>query len=159
MKIKLTPFLSYVFALWKNNRYREGVGVCGDIAGLFAKLCLEHNITARMLYKKDCVYFYHSKLKKFFVELEKYRLQRFKYINDYSASYFAGLFEVGGFDENGVYVIGDDVDDLILQNLRFYTFKIKNKIYIKKWLMFVKFIKPFVIKKQDEITNFLSQIH
>lgn len=151
MKIKLTPELSYIIGLWKSRRTPEGIGIIGneDLTNVFALSLVKADITTpeKIQMRKDRVFFYHSKYRTFFQNVLRERLDIFKYKNDYSAAYFAGLFDArGGYNPDGktVYIAKcDEQDEMILLRLGFKVKLIKNKLIIVDTDEFLKFIKPF----------------
>ena len=150
MKFKLNPLYAYVIGMWHAMPSKKGIGVCGDAAPYFAKLCLESNISTKMLQQGDCIFFYHSKLKKFFNLIIKERKERFKYPNDFSASYFAGMFESSGYLSNGkIGLRGDEVDEFILHSFRFSPIRRGKHIIVRNSLAFAKFIKDKVSFRRD----------
>ena len=107
MKIKLTPDLSYLIGLWRKTRSPEGLGVVGNeqLLELFTAevLAKEMTTTDKLLTEENKVYFYHTAYRKFFQQIEKEQLERFKYLNEYAANYLAGLFDaVGNVDSKGI---------------------------------------------------------
>src|SRR5271157_4405037 len=107
MKIKLTPELSYIIGLWRKSRCSEGLGVEGNksILEIFSQEALEKQLTTsdKMLTGDEKVYFYHTAYRKFFQQIEKEQLERFKYLNEYAANYLAGMFDAAGaIDQRGV---------------------------------------------------------
>ncbi|MGC8537702.1 MAG: hypothetical protein ACP5MZ_01805 [Candidatus Micrarchaeia archaeon] len=78
------------------------------------------------------VKFYNSKLKKLMVDALERKTRLFKYRNDYSAEYIAGLFDVyGGINAKGPYLSGmDNGDMLILENVGIHTMQQGLKSYI-----------------------------
>lgn len=150
MKFKLNPLYAYIIGMWHASPSKKGIGVCGDAAPFFAKLCFELNISKKMLQEGDCIFFYHSKLKKFFTLILNERKERFKYLNDFSSSYFGGIFESSGRIENEKIVIrGDEVDEFILHSFRFSPIKKFNRIIIRNSLAFAKFIKDKIKFKKN----------
>jgi len=150
MKIKLTPELSYIIGLWRKCRTFEGLGVKGrkELLEIFAKTAIELNLTTpdKMITEENRVFFYHGAYKKFFQDIEKEQLERFKYLNDYSANYLAGLFDgVGNIDENGVVSIQrlNKEDELLLLRLGFNTKRRAGVCIIERPLIFLAFIKNY----------------
>jgi len=156
LKIKLTPELAYLIGLWRKIKSFEGLGVHGSqkILETFSKEVLEQKLTTpeKLLTDGKRVYFYHTAYKKFFGEVEKEQLERFKYLNEYAANYLAGLFDaVGNIDENGIVSLAklNNEDELLLLRLGFKTKRKKGKCIIEKPLIFLAFIKNYVKASKD----------
>jgi hypothetical protein len=151
MKIKLTPELSYIIGLWRKARSFDGLGVKGDkpLVEEFVKEALERQLIApdKILTAEDKAYFYHTAYRKFFQEIEKEQLERFKYLNEYAANYLAGMFDaVGSIDERGVVSLGraSSQDEMLLLRLGFVTRRAADRLVIEKPLVFLAFIKNYV---------------
>lgn len=151
MKIKLTPELSYLIGLWRKNRSFDGLGVKADkgVVEEFAREVLEKQLTPpdKLLTEHDKVYFYHTAYRKFFQEIEKEQLERFKYLNEYAASYLAGMFDaVGSIDERGVVHLSriNAQDEMMLLRLGFVTRRSGDRMIVEKPLVFLAFIKNYV---------------
>ena len=156
MKIKLTPELSYLIGLWRKNRVFEGIGVRGgkNLLEVFSKTVLDLNLTTsdKLLSDDEKVYFYHTAYRKFFQEVEKEQLERFKYLNDYAASYLAGMFDGSGeIDERGLVSIAfaNSQDELLFLRLGFMTRKRGDRLVFEKPLVFLAFIKNYLKIKND----------
>jgi hypothetical protein len=151
LKIKLTPELAYVIGLWRKKKSFEGLGVHGNdrLLAVFSEEALRQKLAepGKLLSNESRVYFYHTAYKKFFSEVEKEQLERFKYLNDYAANYLAGLFDaVGDIDERGMvsfYKISQE-DDLLLLRLGFHGKRRKEKFFMEKPLVFLAFIRNYV---------------
>lgn len=150
MKIKLTPELSYLIGLWSKRRCAEGVGVEGDkeVQGYFAQAVLEMKLAEpdKILTDGDKVYFYHGKYRKFFQEIEAEKLERYKYINEYSANYLAGAFDAaGGITEQGIVYLEKfgTADEMLLFRLGFPTRKMEGKMIIGRPKAFLAFIRNY----------------
>ena len=150
MKFKLNPFYAYIIGMWHAMPSKKGIGVCGDAAPHFAKMCLESHISTKMLQEGSCIFFYHSKLKKFFNLVIEERKERFKYPNDFASSYFAGMFDSSGCLTNGKIMLrGDEVDEFILHSFRFLPFRKGRNILVRNSLAFAKFVKDKVLFRKD----------
>lgn len=161
MKAKLSPELSYVIGLWGVRRTKEGVGVRGeDVAPAFVNEVIKLGLTepGKLLYSENSVYFYHSKWRKFFQEVWRDRMERFKYLNDYSANFLAGIFDAsGGVDDKGVvHVEGFGEDEMVLSRLGFKPKKKGKTIIIGNPRAFLKFIYDFLKVKKGEMEKYLS---
>jgi len=151
MKIKLTPELSYIIGFWRKRRCYDGLGIKGEpkYLELFSKEAIDNGLTTKekILGDEDKIYFYHSAYRKFFQEIEKEQLERFKYMNEYAANYLAGTFDSAGeIDEKGrVFIRGGRRDDeVLLLRLGFVTKKTDGKLLIERPKAFLAFIKNYV---------------
>ncbi|MBI2079824.1 hypothetical protein HYT84_03595 [Candidatus Micrarchaeota archaeon] len=151
MKIKLTPEFAYIIGFWRKRRSREGLGIHGENPHLelFSKEVLDKKLTSseKLLSEEGKVYFYHTAYRKFFQEIEEEQLERFKYLNEYAASYLAGLFDsIGGVDEKGFVFINktNKQDEILLLRLGFTTRKSREGLIIGKPRAFLALIKNYV---------------
>jgi hypothetical protein len=161
MKPKLSPELSYVIGLWGMRRTKEGIGVRGeDVIPVFVNEVIGLKLTeaGKLLYSEKSVYFYHSKWRKFFQEVWRDRMERFKYLNEYSANFLAGVFDAcGQIDEKGVvHIEGFGEDEMVLSRLGFKPKKKGKKIVIGNPRAFLKFIYDFLKVKKTEMEKYLS---
>ncbi len=151
MKVKLTPELSYIIGLWRKSRTIEGLGVRGDknILEVFSREVLEKELTTsdKILSEEDKVFFYHTSYRKFFQEIEKEQLERFRYLNEYAANYLAGIFDSSGYiDEKGIVSLQNATrqDELMLLRLGFVTRRRGKRLIMERPLVFLTFIKNYV---------------
>ncbi|MCX8195091.1 MAG: hypothetical protein N3G22_03240 [Candidatus Micrarchaeota archaeon] len=152
MKFTMSPARAYLLALWKSRRTKEGVGVEGhrELCEAFLRTCLEERLAAANKVKFEegspfkC-YFYNSAVRAWLGEELKKRDERLKYLNEFSASYFAGLFDArGGVLKSGVpFVIGDKVDEIVLLRLGFVVKKERGKLAVVSG-NFYGWISPFL---------------
>lgn len=164
MKIKLTPELSYVIGLWRKARCQEGLGVQGgkDVLEIFSQEALEKQLTTsdKLLCAEDKVYFYHTAYRKFFQEVEKEELERFKYLNEYAANYLAGMFDAAGhIDERGVVSIGQATkqDEMMILRLGFQSRRRADRLIIERPVVFLTFIKNYVrIFKDHKVFGYIK---
>jgi len=164
MKIKLSPELAYVIGLWRKSKSFDGLGVRGskDILEIFSKEVLDQGLTApdKILSDDKRVFFYHGAYRKFFQEIEKNQLERFKYLNDYSASYLAGIFDAAGnIDDKGVVSIEklNREDEMLLLRLGFKTKKAKGVRIVERPLVFLAFIKNYTrLYKNSKIFDYVE---
>lgn len=150
MKLKLTPELSYLIGIWSKQKCKQGFGINGEneLQQIFAQSCLEQKLTTsdKLLYDDKRVYFYQGKYKKFFQVVVKEKLERYKYLNDYSASYLAGIFDaVGEISKEGIIYLNkfNKLDDLLFFRLGFPTKKTGDKTLITRPKAFLSFIKNY----------------
>lgn len=151
MKIRLTPELSYLIGFWLKRRTHEGIGVEGEplLLEVFSKALLDTRLTTadRLLHARDTVYFYHTAYRRFFQDVEREQLDRYRYLNDYAASFLAGLFDsCGGIDERGIVYITrtNPRDEMMLIRLGFGAQWKGNRLVIGKPLAFLAFIRNYV---------------
>lgn len=145
MKVKLTPELCYLFGLWRSKKSPKGFGIRGT-RGIapFVEISIRQGLTekGKILYNRSGVFFYNSKLLKFAREFEKEIGQRLKYLNEYSANYFAGVFDSTGriTEEGKVFIRKDAVDQGVLLRLGFFTRPVGRDLMILKPKNFLDFI-------------------
>ena len=151
MKVRLTPELSYVIGLWKTVRTKEGIGVRGsqELLDTFVKLIVDLQIIEpdKVQVKENRVYFYHTKYKRFFFKIIDNELDKFKYINDYSGNFVAGLFDASGdISSEGIVSIHglSRKDEILLMRLGFLTARKKDSVVIMKPRLFLRFVKPYL---------------
>ncbi len=165
MKIKLTPELSYIIGLWRKYRSFEGLGVRGnkELVEIFSKEVIDKKLTTpdKLLTAENQVHFYHTAYRKFFQEVEKNQLERFKYLNEYSANYLAGIFDAAGsVDEKGIVSLSkmNKEDELLLLRLGFTTKRKKGLLVIERPLIFLAFIKNYSkLFKGHEIFKYVEK--
>lgn len=86
--------------------------------------------------------FYHSTVKRLFKKALEEREHIFKYKNEYSASYFAGLFDAkGSGSRKGVLTGTRDMTDIIV--LTRLGFRINRNGKVQNANDFLSFIRPF----------------
>ncbi len=164
MKIKLTPELSYIIGLWRKTKTIEGIGVRGDdiLLEVFTMEILNQELTTtdKLLTEHGRVFFYHSSYRKFFQQIEKEQLERFKYLNEYAANYLAGLFDASGtIDEKGIVSIGNlsYQDQMLLLRLGFILRKREMRFIFERPVVFLTFIKKYVkIKKKHKAFDYIK---
>ncbi|MEW5996013.1 MAG: hypothetical protein AB1657_00250 [Candidatus Micrarchaeota archaeon] len=150
MKVKLTPELSYIIGLWKEARTSAGIGVGGreELLSVFSDACLKAKVAeaGKILSGENSVYFYHTAYRKFFQKVVEEEAERFKYKNEYSANFLAGLFDaVGEIGKDGTVCFSrcTRTDEMVLYRLGFNTVRKAGKIYVVRPLKFLAYIKPF----------------
>lgn len=175
MKMKLTPELSYIIGLWKENRTKEGIGVEGEgeLLSLFAQCVMGAGLTEpnKLLTKspelregeepvesesdfseRGSIYFYNTSYRKFFQKVIDDELERFRYKNEYSANFFAGLFDAAGLiTEEGKVCLRrcTQKDEMVLYRLGFNPVRKGKATYFTRPLKFLAYIKPFTIRYKD----------
>lgn len=155
-KLKLNPAVSYMLGLYNYNK-SAAIGLTTDNAEVlqkFVKLVMEQFeiLPNKIIIEQEDelmqAYFYNSKLKKLLDAALERKGKIFKYKNDYSANYFAGIFDViGGKDKMGLYLRGLQTSDyILLENIGIHTSADGNKYHITSGNTFVSFIKKFSVK-------------
>lgn len=151
MKIRLSPELSYIIGFWRKRRTKEGLGVEGSekFLEVFSKEVIDKELTTseKLLHDEDKVYFYHTAYRKFFQEIENEQLDRYKYLNDYAASYLAGMFDsCGGIDEKGFVYFSrmNTKDEMLLIRLGFGAKRKRDRLVIERPMALLRFIKNYV---------------
>ncbi len=162
MKYRLTPRISYLIGFWKKKKIQKGIGVQGieHEVSHFVKEILELKLTepSKMLFLKNDsgAYFFNTKLRTFFEGIVREDVDRFKYKNEYSANYLAGMFDAAGRViltepkdkevDNSVVLITDSnkQEEFILLKLGYRAKLVKGNVYIIHAKDFISFIKPFV---------------
>lgn len=176
MKLKLTPELSYIIGLWKETRTKEGIGVYGneEHLSIFTKAVLDAGLTepTKLLASSpkepeegekelapeeedpfapelSSVYFYHTSYRKFFQKVIDDELERFKYINEYSANFLAGLFDATGrIPQDGKVSLSrcTQKDEMLLYRIGFNPIRKGKVVYFTRPKKFIAYIKPFTKK-------------
>ncbi|NPA22131.1 MAG: hypothetical protein GXN92_00940 [Candidatus Micrarchaeota archaeon] len=148
MKKKFTPEIAYILGMWHAKKLPDGVGIYGDKGEFFLELVDKylHPVEKRTLFKGKFPVFYHNRVENYLKRLEKDRIHRLKYHNDYSAAYFAGMFEAGGSQvENTVLLQGDKIDELLLTHLGFFPFRKEGFIIPRKSQAFLRYIQDWLL--------------
>ncbi len=149
MKIRLTPQLAYVIGLWKCRRSKEGIGIEGGsyvleafVAELVSSGVAKPN---EIKMEETKAYTYHTAYRAFFDSILKREDEVFKYNNDYSASFFAGLFDAVGGERAGKPYLAraDNVDEVVLLRLNFRVVRTGRILWIGPAGMFMAWIRPY----------------
>jgi hypothetical protein len=164
MKVKLSPELSYIIGLWRKSRCNEGIGIRGekDKLEVFSKEVLERQLITpdKLLTGTDKVYFYHTAYRKFFQQVEEEQLERFKYLNEYAASYLAGMFDgTGNIDDKGIVSLSfaNKQDEVMLLRLGFVTRRRSDRLIIERPAIFLTFIRNYVkIFKDHKVFDYIK---
>ncbi|MFN3910265.1 MAG: hypothetical protein ACK4J0_03485, partial [Candidatus Anstonellaceae archaeon] len=87
--------------------------------------------------------------KNFLKKIIREEVERFKYHNEFSASFLAGLFDYCGEIQKNYVILKrwDKKDKMVIENLGFYTQVKEEGLIIYHKEMFLKFIKNYS-KKQ-----------
>jgi hypothetical protein len=152
-KLKLSPDVAYMLGIYSYSEC-DAIGVISKeeaVSAKFLKLVMDkygvepNRILTEETEHGTLSYFYNSKLKKLFDRALERKAVIFKYKNGYSASYFAGIFDVaGGSGTREYYIKGLKKDDaLLMEKLGFHTRWKGGRAYIMNGVSFVAFIKPF----------------
>lgn len=155
-KLALSPDVSYMLGIYSCNRRREGISLVtknNNLLERFVQIAvnvLDVDPTKIMIREEEGTFsalIYNSKLKKLFEDSLERREIIFKYVNDYSANYFAAIFDCrGGYNEQGLYIMGmDRLDNRVLEKLGFYT-KGSLRTYILNTKKFVSFIGDYSLR-------------
>jgi hypothetical protein len=155
-KLSLSPDTSYLLGICNCNIDRSSISVAtasNELVQRFVRIAvsLGTNLDAIQIKKEgyvSTVSIKNSKLKKLLDSALEKREKIFKYKNEYSASYFAAMFDCNGVADNrGVFIRGmKTYDSIILERIGFHTTTSSGKCYIRKALDFMMFIAPFSIK-------------
>lgn len=153
-----------MIGFWRKRRAYEGLGVRGDenYLEVFTKEVLDKKLVEpdKLLTDENRVYFYHTAYRKFFQEIEEEELERFKYLNEYAASYLAGTFDsTGGVDTKGIVYIdkASAQDEILLLRLGFGARRKEGKLIIERPIAFLTFIKNYVkIHAENKIFEYVK---
>ncbi len=155
MKIKLTPEMSYVIGLWKLRKISEGIGISGNenLRTAFIKGVLNAKLTTpeKIIIDRMKVFFYHTAYRKYFQDILKEQEEKFKYHNDYSRAFLAGLYDSkGGIskDKKFLYIVdADKHDEMTLLRLGFKVKLYKKQLNIAEKNNFLAYIGKY--RKMD----------
>lgn len=147
-KLKLSPSVSYILGVYGAGARKLPIGLHTDNSDMLERfirisindLGIEAN---KILLEDNGASFYNSKLKKLFDKALERRTKTFKYLNDYSGSYLAGLFDCnGGFDRKGMFIRNlDALDALLMENLGIHLKHQGSKAYVMNENAFVGLIR------------------
>ena len=133
MPTKLSPEICYIAGLLSKSSQEERsmVGVrttIDDVVENFVEVALRIGIDTKKIIIEDIegtkyVYFFHSKIAKQAREIIEKETKIFKFKNEFSSNYIAGIFDASGRIHNGRVSIGglSQMDHLMLQNLGIHT--------------------------------------
>ena len=156
-KLELNPDVAYMLGIYKANR-REEPCICVEtdsekLVERFVRIAVQRlevkpeKMLVESTLKGTKALFYNSKLKKLFEGALEDRERIFKYKNEYSASYFAGILDsAGGVDAKGIFVRGDKIDFMVLERLGFHTRTGGGRCHFRNANQFISFIRPYSIR-------------
>jgi len=133
MPTKLTPELCYMAGIVSKTRQAEKsmVGInttIDDVVENFVEVALKMGIDTKKIMIEDVdgvkhVYFFHSKLAKQIREIVEKQTKIFKYNNEFSASFLAGMFDSSGKISRGKLLLSgmSAADQMVLENLGVHT--------------------------------------
>ena len=159
MKLKLSPSLSYIIGLWSRLKIAKGIGIKGneEVLAVFAREVLKEGIAPKgLLYTENSVYFYNSKLLRFFKKILEEREDRFMFPNEYACNYFAGIFDAVGEIKSNKICLGrfNKKDALALTRLGFPLSKGKRLCIEGRIPAFIRLIKDCVKIRKDLLKKF-----
>ena len=156
-RLALNPDICYMLGLHACNRRAQSAVVTAvgsdALVERFVKIAVQQlgiepsKILIRDLGTRKSAFFYNSKLRKHLDSALERKEHIFKYRNEYSASYFAALFDCNGVTGKDGTFIGrlSALDSLTLERLGFHTLTKRGRCYIANSLDFMLFIKPFSV--------------
>ncbi len=153
-KLGMSPDTSYMLGICSCNSSASSISLAtasSELVERFVRIAVSLGTRpgAIQIKKEDSVTevtISNSKLKKMLDAALEKRDRIFKYRNEYSASYFAAMFDCsGGADGRGVFIRMKPYDSIIIERIGFHTTG-SGKCYIRKGLDFVRFIAPFSIR-------------
>ncbi len=156
-KLPLSPDVSYMLGIYRCNNSYANVSLQTankELIERFVKIAvmeLETRTDAITISEEGDVTIAeikNSKLKKLLDKALDGRDRIFKYKNEYSGSYFAGMFDCNGSeDRRGMFIRGMSAyDKILLERIGFHTATNAGRCYIRKSMDFMMFIAPFSIK-------------
>ena len=159
-KLSIDPDVSYVIGLYRCNL--SGRNLCvhstsRELIERFVRIAVMKlgtrmdAITITEENDETVCEIRNSRLKTLLDKALDERDRIFKYKNEYSGSYFAGIYDCkGGADRRGVFLRGVNAyDKILLERLGFHTASNTGRCYVKSSMDFVMFIAPFSIKAQE----------
>ncbi len=133
MKTKLKPKICYLAGLLsKSGEVKNAIGITTSIEEIehrFLDICLkELKIEPNKIIIEDNqrsrhIFFYNSRLRKELDKIIERETIIFKYRNEYSANYIAGMYDIAGHIQNGSLVINklSPKDQMMFENLGLRT--------------------------------------
>jgi hypothetical protein len=138
--MKFSLEIAYILGWWHVRKINNptGVGITGSKAPEF-KEWVKKYLMQNHKYREIGDFIENRWAYRTLKHYEDDRLHRFQYLNDYSATYFAAVWEAS--DKK---IFGDDIDLILLQKLGFFGEKRGNRIKVKKDLLFRKYISKYL---------------
>lgn len=150
-KLALSPDVSYMLGLCTIGKEEPSISVSSpkyEVIERFVRIALQElGIDPRKVIVTDegeskKAMFYNSMLKKLMTKSLEGRERIFKYKNEYSGSYFAGMFDARGkMDKRSVWSGTRDMKDMMV--LVKLGFQVTRKGKIGNPNTFLEFIKPY----------------
>jgi hypothetical protein len=158
-KLPITPDTSYMLGIYRCNSSLAKANLylntqSRELVERFVKIavmelgCKTDAITITEEEDHTSVEIRNSRLKGLLEKALDRRDQIFKYKNEYSASYFAAMFDCRGeVDPKGMCIRGMHAyDKIVLERLGFHTVSNSGRCYVKGTNDFMMFIAPFSIR-------------
>lgn len=153
-KLSLRPDICYMLGVAQFGRDEPSIYIISkidDVIERFVKIAMgSFNIEpSKLLSSEDeglkKILFYNSAAKRLMLDAIKDRERIFKYKNDYSASYFAGIYDSRGILDGKIVYLGrlDIVDIVILERLGFHM---AGRGRVRNSKEFMDFIMPYSAK-------------
>lgn len=155
MKQKLNPEICYIIGLCDRRKDSIYISTIYDSAvDRFVKTLIDSFGIApnKIIISKEgnetSAYTYNTRAAKFIKDVLSRRQEVFKYANDYSANYFAGLFDSRGYiSEKGFEFRSIDfADQMLLENLNFHLKRHGSAQAVAEAGAFKAFIKNYSIR-------------
>jgi hypothetical protein len=150
-KLSMSPDLSYMLGICTLGKEEPSISVSSssyEVIERFAKIALDSlGIDPRKIIISEDgdskkALFYNSMLKKLMAKAMLERERIFKYKNEYSGSYFAGLFDVRGRGSpKGIWSGTRDMTDIIV--LERLGFMVSRAGKVRNANDYLSFIKPY----------------
>ncbi|MDE1865680.1 MAG: hypothetical protein KGH94_03545 [Candidatus Micrarchaeota archaeon] len=150
-KLPMSPDMSYMLGVSRIGKEEPSISVAsrnGKVVERFMRIAIS---TLKILPEKivfeeedglNIAMFYNSKAKKLMSKALEEREHLFKYKNDYSGSYFAGLFDARGHGSPKGIMSGvrDMTDIMLLERL---GFRVSKSGRVQNANQYLKFIEPY----------------
>lgn len=156
-KLPNSPDISYMLGICRCNSGYKSLSLrteSGELAERFVKIAVMElgskvdTVKITRLNGMINISINNSKLKKLLDKSLMKKEKIFKYKNEYSAGYFAAMFDCNGsLDAKGISIRATDLyEKVLLERLGFHTSSKLGKTYIKNDMDFIMFIEPFSIR-------------
>jgi hypothetical protein len=150
-KLSMSPDMSYMLGISRLGKDEPSVSVVsrnGTVVERFVRIAIGTlKIPPEKIIFEDedglnMAMFYNSKAKKLMAKALEEREHIFKYKNDYSGSYFAGLFDARGHGSPKGILTGtrDMMDIIVLERL---GFRVNKSGKVQNANDYLKFIEPY----------------